>query len=149
MKISEIDNFNETIKQIQNQFGKEVINNFDTIQENIDALPTGSFQLDRALGIGGYPKGRIIEIFGNESCGKTTLALQAVAQSQKLNGKCAYIDLEHALDAKFCAINGVDISKLLLSQPESGEQAFSLIEALIKTNMNVIVKKSCIVNLYQ
>ena len=85
--------------------------------------------------IGGYPKGRIVEIYGNESCGKTTLALQAIASCQSIGGKCAYLDLEHALDAKFCIANGVDLSKLLLAQPDSGEQTFQLISALIKTGM--------------
>jgi recombination protein RecA len=101
----------------------------------MEVIPSGSLQLDRALGVGGYPKGRIIEIFGNESSGKTTMSLQAIAQCQKLGGRCAYIDLEHALDAKFCEINHVNLSKLLLAQPDSGEQAFSLIEALVKTDM--------------
>jgi len=127
--------FEEAIKQIEKQFGKGSITQFDQQLNSYDVIPTGSLQLDRALGIGGYPKGRVIEIYGNESSGKTTLALQAIAQCQKLNGKCAYIDVEHALDAKFCETNGVDLDKLLLAQPDSGEQAFALIEALIKTNM--------------
>jgi recombination protein RecA len=101
----------------------------------VEVIPTGSLLLDKALGIGGYPKGRIIEIYGNESSGKTTLAIQAVAQCQKQGGKAAYIDLECALDSKFCLNNGVELDKLILSQPESGEQTFSLLEALIKTDM--------------
>jgi recombination protein RecA len=133
--INEQKLFEEAIKQIETQFGKGSIAQLINNGEKIDVIPTGSLQLDRALGVGGYPKGRIIEIFGNESSGKTTLALQAIAQCQKLGGRCAYIDLEHALDAKFCEINNVDLSKLLLAQPESGEQSFSLMEALIKTDM--------------
>ena len=133
--INEQKLFEDAIKQIETQFGKGSIAQLINNGEKIDVIPSGSLQLDRALGVGGYPKGRIVEIFGNESSGKTTLSLQAIAQCQKLGGRCAYIDLEHALDAKFCEINGVDLSKLLLAQPESGEQSFSLMEALIKTDM--------------
>lgn len=127
--------FEQAIKQIESQFGKGYITNFDNNADPIDVIPSGSIQLDKALGVGGYPKGRIVEIYGNESSGKTTLALQAIASCQKINGKCAYIDLEHALDAKYCMANGIDLSKLLLAQPDSGEQTFDLISALIKTGM--------------
>ncbi|MDE7433742.1 MAG: recombinase RecA [Mycoplasmoidaceae bacterium] len=127
--------FDEAIKQIQEQFGKGCISNLVEQDKSLEVIPTGSIQLDKALGIGGYPKGKIIEIFGNESSGKSTLALQAVASCQRLNGKCAYIDVEHSLDGKYCEANGIDLSKLLLAQPDSGEQAFALIEALIKTGM--------------
>jgi recombination protein RecA len=133
--INEQKLFEDAIKQIEMQFGKGSIAQLTNSGEKIDVIPSGSLQLDRALGVGGYPKGRIIEIFGNESSGKTTLSLQAISQCQKFGGRCAYIDLEHALDAKFCEINNVDLSKLLLAQPESGEQAFSLMEALVKTDM--------------
>jgi recombination protein RecA len=135
MTINEQKLFDEAIKQIETQFGKGSIIQFSNTDKPMEVIPSGSIQLDRALGVGGYPKGRIIEIFGNESTGKTTLALQAISNCQKLNGKCAYIDLENALDAKFCEMNGVDLSKMLLAQPDSGEQAFSLIEALVKTDM--------------
>ncbi|MDR0826141.1 MAG: recombinase RecA [Mycoplasmataceae bacterium] len=135
MNLNEQKLFDEAIKAIEIQFGKGSISQLNNNAEGIEVIPTGSIQLDRALGVGGYPKGRVIEIYGNESCGKTTLALQAVAQCQKLNGKCAYIDMEHALDAKYSEANGVNLSKLLLAQPDSGEQAFSLIEALVKTGM--------------
>ena len=126
--------FEQALKQIETQFGKGYLTNF-TSGEKIDVIPSGSIQLDEALQIKGYPRGRIVEIYGNESCGKTTLALQAVASCQRINGKCAYIDLEHALDAKYCQANGIDLSKLLLAQPDSGEQAFNLINALVKTGM--------------
>ena len=126
--------FEQALKQIETQFGKGYLTNFAN-GERIDVIPSGSLQLDEALQIKGYPRGRIIEIYGNESCGKTTLALQAVASCQKINGKCAYIDLEHALDARYCEANGIDLSKLLLAQPDSGEQAFSLLNALVKTGM--------------
>ncbi|MDR2823051.1 MAG: recombinase RecA [Mycoplasmataceae bacterium] len=135
MNVNEQKLFDEAIKQIEVQFGKGSISQLTNDNKPIEVIPSGSIQLDRALGVGGYPKGRVIEIFGNESSGKTTLALQAVAQCQKFGGKCAYIDLEHALDAKFSEANGIDLTKLLLAQPDSGEQTFSLIEALIKTDM--------------
>ena len=125
----------QAIKQIETQFGKGYITKFDKNNNTIDVIPSGSIKIDKILGIGGYPKGRIIEIYGNESCGKTTLALQAVASCQSIGGKCAYIDLEHSLDAKYCTANGIDLSKLLLAQPDSGEQTFQLISALIKTGM--------------
>ena len=125
----------QAIKQIETQFGKGYITKFDKNNNTIDVIPSGSIKIDKILGIGGYPKGRIIEIYGNESCGKTTLALQAVASCQSIGGKCAYIDLEHSLDAKYCTTNGIDLSKLLLAQPDSGEQTFQLISALIKTGM--------------
>lgn len=127
--------FDEAIKQIQEQFGKGCIASFSKNAGNVDVIPSGSLQLDKALGVGGYPKGKIIEIYGNESSGKSTLAMQAVASCQRINGKCAYIDVEHSLDAKYCEANGIDLSKLLLAQPDSGEQAFALIEALVKTGM--------------
>ncbi len=128
--------FEETIKEIETQFGKGAITNLDHSRAvKCDVISTGSISLNKALGCGGYPKGRIIEIYGNESSGKTTLALQAVAQCQKSGGKCAYVDVEHALNAKYCQANGVDIKKLLLAQPESGEQSFAIIEALAKTGM--------------
>lgn len=128
--------FEAALKQIEVQFGKGYLSSFTKEHvENVDVIPTGSIQLDKILGVGGYPKGRIIEIFGNESCGKTTLALQAIASCQKLGGKTAYIDLEHALDAKYCQANGIDLSQMLLAQPDSGEQTFSLINALVKTGV--------------
>jgi recombination protein RecA len=135
IKINENQIFDEAISQIEKQFGKGTVSYLNGEAENIEVIPSGSIFLDKALGVGGYPKGRIIEIFGNESSGKTTIALQAVAQCQKQGGKCAYVDLEHALDANFVKAIGVDLSKLLIAQPDSAEQAVSLIEALIKTGM--------------
>lgn len=128
--------FEETIKEIETQFGKgSIISLEKNISNKCDVIHTGSVNLDKALGCNGYPKGRIIEIYGNESSGKTTLALQAIAQCQKEKGKCAYIDAEHALNNQYCLLNNVDTKKLLLAQPESGEQAFAIIEALVKTGM--------------
>lgn len=135
MQINEQKIFDETIHQIELQFGKGSITNFEKTNAKVDIIPTGSLSLNNALGVGGYPKGRVIEIYGNESSGKTTLALQAISECQKMGGRCAYIDLEHALDMHHCEMNNVDLKKLLLAQPDSGEQTFSLIEALIKTGM--------------
>ncbi len=128
--------FEQTIKEIETQFGKGSIGNLDAIKPiKCDIIHTGSINLDKALGCGGYPKGRIIEIYGNESSGKTTLALQAISQCQQNGGKCAYIDAEHALNNKYCQANNIDTKKLLLAQPETGEQTFAIIEALIKTGI--------------
>jgi recombination protein RecA len=124
---------NETIKKLENEFGKGMIMNFNKEKELVEVIPTGSLMLDNVLGIGGFPKGRITEIYGNESCGKTTISLQAVAQCQLLGGKCVYIDLEHALDIAYCKKLGIDLSKMIVIQPENAEQCFSIIEALLRT----------------
>ena len=106
----------------------------------LDVIPTGSLILDGALGVGGYPKGRIIEIYGPESSGKTTFALHAIAEAQKLGGYAAFIDAEHALDPKYAKNLGVNIEELVLSQPDSGEQALEIAEALIKSGaIDIIV----------
>ncbi len=125
----------ETIEKIENKYGKGTLRYFNEkkyLDENV--ISSGSISLDNALGINGFPKGRIIEIYGNESSGKTTIALQCIAECQKNNGNVAYIDAENALDSKYCKKIGVNLSKMLLSQPDSGEQAFSVIDALLKTN---------------
>lgn len=129
--------FNEAVKSIRSQFGEQAIVDFNSKdKKNINVIKTGSLNLDNILGINGFPRGRIIEIYGNESCGKTTLALQTIASCQKnYNGKCAFIDTEHALDTKYCKSNGVDINKMILAQPETGEQVFAIIEALAKTGI--------------
>ena len=112
----------------------------DKPRVNVDVIPTGSIGLDWALGIGGFPRGRIVEIFGPESSGKTTLALHAVAEAQKRGGVCAYIDAEHAMDPEYSKKLGVKIEDLLISQPDTGEQALDIVESLIRTNkMDVIV----------
>ncbi|HQP59044.1 MAG TPA: recombinase RecA, partial [Petrotogaceae bacterium] len=104
-------------------------------REKIDVIPSGCLSLDIALGIGGFPRGRIIEIYGNESSGKTTLALQALAQAQKKNGIAAFIDAEHALDVEYAKKLGVDIDKLIVSQPDFGEQALEIVDSLVRSNM--------------
>ncbi|MFQ6702914.1 MAG: recombinase RecA [Alphaproteobacteria bacterium] len=129
------------LAQIQKQFGKEAIMKMgDGSQQNIEAISSGSLGLDIALGIGGYPKGRIVEIYGPESSGKTTLALHAVAESQKKGGTCAYIDAENALDPSYAKKLGVDVSNLIISQPDSGEQALEIADTLIKSGaVDVVV----------
>ena len=131
----------DTIAQIEKQYGKGavmVLGNEPVAQ--LDVIPTGSLILDGALGVGGYPKGRIIEIYGPESSGKTTFALHAIAEAQKLGGYAAFIDAEHALDPKYAKNLGVNIEELVLSQPDSGEQALEIAEALIKSGaIDIIV----------
>lgn len=121
------------IKEIEKKFGKETFN--QTSEPKIDVIKTGSLVLDKAIGIGGFPKGRIIEIFGNESSGKTTIALQAVKECISNNGNVVYIDAENSLDSSYLTSLGIDTNKLLIANPEYGEQAFSIIDALVKTNM--------------
>jgi len=145
MKIKETNTgIEDTLKQIQTKFGEEAIMKLgDRPKTGIDAIPTGSLGLDMALGIGGLPRGRIIEIFGPESSGKTTLALHVVAEAQKKGGICAYIDAEHALDPEYSKRLGVKIEELLLSQPDTGEQALEIVESLVRSGkIDVIVVDS-------
>jgi recombination protein RecA len=130
-----------TLKQIDKAFGKgAMVRLGDKEFEPIDAISTGSLGLDIALGIGGVPKGRVIEIYGPESSGKTTLALQIIAQSQKNGGICAFIDAEHALDVKYAKNLGVDVDNLLVSQPDFGEQALDIVETVARSGaVDVIV----------
>lgn len=127
--------------QIERQFGKGSIMRLgQTTGLNIEVIPTGALPLDIALGIGGVPRGRIIEIFGPESSGKTTVALHIIAEAQKMGGIAAFIDAEHALDPNYSAKLGVDIDNLLLSQPDTGEQALEIAEALVRSNaVDVVV----------
>lgn len=133
-----------TIKQIDKAFGKGAIVRLgDKEIEPIDSISTGSLGLDIALGIGGVPKGRIVEIYGPESSGKTTLALQIISQSQKKGGVCAFVDAEHALDVKYAKNLGVDVDNLLVSQPDFGEQALDIVETLARSGaIDVIVVDS-------
>lgn len=124
----------DALKAIEKEYGKGSIMRLgDRADVSIDAIPTGSLSLDLALGIGGYPKGRIIEIYGPESSGKTTLALHAIAECQKQGGRCAFIDAENAIDPVYAKHLGVDIDELILSQPDSGEQALDICEVLVKS----------------
>lgn len=131
----------ETIKSIQAKFGDEAIMKLgDRPKVGVDAVPTGSLGLDLALGIGGMPRGRIVEIYGPESSGKTTLALHVVAQAQKAGGVCAFIDAEHAMDPEYSKKIGVKIDQLLLSQPDYGEQALEIAESLVRSGkIDVVV----------
>ncbi len=131
----------QVLLDIEKQFGKgSVMKLGDHEHREIDTISSGSLSLDIALGIGGYPKGRIIEIYGPESSGKTTFALHAIAEAQKLGGRVAFIDAEHALDPTYAAKIGVNINELLLSQPDNGEQALEICEALVRSGaISVIV----------
>ncbi|MDE6407107.1 MAG: recombinase RecA [Anaeroplasmataceae bacterium] len=134
----------EALKKIEKEFGKGSIMRLgDEADHKIEAIPSGSIALDKALGVGGYPKGRIIEIYGPESSGKTTFALHAIANAQKNGGFAAFIDAEHALDPVYAKALGVDIENLILSQPDNGEQALDIAEALIKSgSVDILVVDS-------
>ena len=127
--------------QIEKQFGKGAVMKLgDFTAMNVEAIPTGALSLDIALGIGGIPRGRIIEVFGPESSGKTTLALHMIAEAQKLGGEAAFIDAEHALDPVYAKHLGVDIDNLIVSQPDTGEQALEIAEALVRSGaIDIIV----------
>ena len=130
----------QVLLDIEKQFGKGAIMKLgEGGVKNIDVVSSGSIALDVALGVGGYPKGRIIEIFGPESSGKTTIALHAIAEVQKLGGRAAFIDAEHALDPIYAKNLGVDIDNLLLSQPDTGEQALEICEALVRSEAISII----------
>ena len=127
--------------QIEKQFGKGSVMKLGEFQAmNVEAIPTGSLSLDIALGIGGIPRGRIVEVYGPESSGKTTLALHMIAEAQKMGGEAAFIDAEHALDPVYAKHLGVDIENLIVSQPDTGEQALEIAEALVRSGaLDVIV----------
>ena len=130
----------QAILSIEKQFGKGSIMKLgEKVYENMEVIKTGSLSLDMALGVGGYPKGRIIEIYGPESSGKTTFALHAIAEAQKKGGYAAFIDAEHALDPKYAKALGVDVDNLILSQPDTGEQALEITEQLVRSNAIDIV----------
>jgi recombination protein RecA len=133
------------VSQIEKQFGKGSIMKLgeDALARNIASISTGSLGLDLALGIGGLPRGRVVEIYGPESSGKTTLALHVVAQAQKVDGACAYIDAEHALDVSYAGKLGVKVDEVLISQPDNGEQALEITDTLVRSGaLDVIVVDS-------
>ena len=134
----------EALKKIEKEFGKGSIMRLgDEVDRKIEVISSGSIALDKALGVGGYPKGRIIEVYGPESSGKTTFALHAIANAQKNGGFAAFIDAEHALDPVYAKALGVDIENLILSQPDNGEQALDIAEALIKSgSVDILVVDS-------
>lgn len=124
----------QLLSELQSQFGEGAVMRLGDVKAvGIEAIPTGSFSLDLALGVGGYPKGRLIEIYGPESSGKTTFALHAVAEVQKRGGLAAYIDAEHAMDPAYAQKIGVKVDEILISQPESGEQGLNIAESLVKS----------------
>ncbi len=134
----------DALKAIEKEYGKGAVMKLgEKVDEKFEVIPTGSISLDVALGVGGYPKGRIIEIFGPESSGKTTFALHAIAEAQKKGGYAAFIDAEHALDPTYAKALGVDIDNLILSQPDNGEQALEIVDALVRSNaIDIIVVDS-------
>lgn len=131
----------ETIRSIKTKFGDDAIMTLDESKKvDVEAISSGSIGLDDALGIGGYPRGRIIEIYGPESSGKTTLSLHAIAEAQKAGGICAFIDAEHAMDPVYAGHLGVKLDELLISQPDNGEQALEIVESLVRSGkLDVIV----------
>jgi len=126
----------EAIKKIEKDFGQGsiMILGDESVVQNVEVIPTGSISLDLAIGVGGYPRGRVIEIYGQEGSGKTTIALHAIAQAQKMGGVAAFIDAEHALDPIYAKNLGVDVSSLLISQPDDGEQALEIVDTLVRSN---------------
>ncbi len=130
----------DLLSALQDKFGDGAVMTLgDARKVDVKIISTGSFSLDRALGVGGLPQGRIVEVFGPESSGKTTLALNVVAQSQKKGGKCAFIDAEHALDPDYAAKLGVRINDLIISQPDNGEEALNILEAMVRSNIIEVV----------
>ncbi len=145
MNKDKIKALDAAIMQLEKSFGKGTVMRLGAtdISEGIQVIPTGSLTLDMATGIGGFPRGRVIEIFGPESSGKTTLALNAIAQAQKLGGIAAFIDAEHALDVNYASRLGVKLEELLVSQPDTGEQALEIAEALVRSGaVDIIVVDS-------
>ncbi|MBU3922842.1 recombinase RecA [Patescibacteria group bacterium] len=144
MKNKNENKLEATLNEIKQKFGEGSIMKLGDVKKvDVDTIPTGSFSLDLALGVGGMPRGRIIEVYGPESSGKTTLALHMVAQAQKKGGLAAFVDAEHALDPEYAKRIGVKINDLLISQPDSGEQALQIVESLVKSeSIDVIVVDS-------
>ncbi len=140
-EVSQNKDLESLIESLQSKFGEGSIMKLDEKKSalKVEAISTGSFSLDAALGVGGLPKGRIVEIFGPEMSGKTTLALSVIAQSQKRGGKCAFIDAEHALDPEYAKRIGVKTSELLISQPDSGEEALQILENLVNSGLIEVV----------
>ncbi len=140
-KKKEEDNLQEALDEIKQKFGEGAIMKLKEVRAvNVDVVPTGSAALDEALGVGGVPRGRVIEIFGPESTGKSTLAMHICAEAQKKGGTAAFIDAEHALDPDYARKIGVNVDELLISQPDSGEQALQIVETLVRSaTVDVIV----------
>ncbi|TXH02057.1 MAG: DNA recombination/repair protein RecA, partial [Candidatus Moraniibacteriota bacterium] len=137
-------NIDAIVDEIKGKFGDGLIMKLGDVRKvDVEAIPTGSLSLDIALGIGGVPRGRIIEVYGPESSGKTTLTLHTIANAQRAGGVAAFIDAEHALDPEYAKRIGVNVNNLLISQPDSGEQALDIVETLVRSNaVDVIVVDS-------
>ena len=136
---------NNAIDEIKERFGEGAIMKMKEVQAvNVDVVPTGSIAMDLALGVGGMPRGRIIEIYGGESSGKTTLSLHVIAEAQKKGGTCAFVDAEHAMDPDYAKRIGVNTDDLLISQPDSGEQALQIVETLVKTGGIDVIVVDCV-----
>ena len=139
-KVKNMLGLEDALEEIKQRFGESAIMKLDDVKRvDVDSISTGSISLDWALGIGGVPRGRVIEIFGSESSGKTTLALHILAESQKKGGVCAFIDAEHALDPEYAKKVGVNINDLLISQPDSGEQALEIVETLVRSKEITVI----------
>ncbi len=137
---SGISEISETLRSIKTKFGEEAIMTLgETKHVDIDVIHTGSIGLDNALGIGGFPRGRVVEIYGPEASGKTTLSLHAVAEAQKTGGICAFIDAEHAMDPEYAKNLGVKLDELLISQPDTGEQALEIVESLVRSGKLAVI----------
>lgn len=140
MKKNEPKTVNDTLDAIRQRFGDDSVMMLDQKPNiDVDAIPTGSVGLDWALGVGGLPRGRVVEIFGPESSGKTTLALHVVAEAQKLGGSCAFVDAEHALDPKYARNIGVETRELVISQPNSGEEALQIVQAMVRDGTFAVI----------
>jgi len=134
------ENFDKLLESLQEKFGEGAIMKMGDVKKvDVAVVPTGSFSLDLALGVGGFPRGRIVEIFGPEMGGKSTLALHAIAEIQKQGGKAAYIDAEHAMDPEYAKRLGVKVGELLISQPDSGEEALNIMENLVRSGMIAVI----------
>ncbi|HHW88885.1 MAG TPA: DNA recombination/repair protein RecA, partial [Chloroflexi bacterium] len=133
-----------TLANLNKKYGEGIVMKLgDATKLTVESIASGSLSLDIALGVGGYPRGRIVEIYGPESSGKTTLCLHAIAQAQRSGGICGFVDVEHALDPAYAAKIGVDVNNLYVSQPDTGEQALEIAEALVRSNaMDVVVVDS-------
>lgn len=140
-KVKEVGaSLDETLKSIKKRFGEESVMLLDAATHmDVETIPTGSFGLNLALGVGGFPRGRIIEVFGPEASGKTTLALHTVAEAQKTGGICAFIDVEHALDPLYAKAIGVKTAELIISQPESGEDALEIVDEMIRSKKFAVI----------
>ena len=154
MKKDEVENkqvaLDDALKEIERTFGKgSVMKLGERPRVDVDVIPSGSLLIDEALGVGGYPKGRIVEIYGPESSGKTTLALHAIAEAQKKGGRAAFVDAEHSIDPVYARNLGVNIDELILSQPDSGEEALEIVEMLANSGAFEIIVVDSVAALVQ